>query len=288
MLLRKLLLFALASCFVPIGAIAQVTDTPSTSYPIASYEATPKVVRATNIWGGALKSVFFNGNPDTTQAIVIKGTVVDSFYSGGYYHAIVDLQVYLPDDSTLSYSAYRDTLTHGVELILPATSHALIRDSVLHVTLNATTGVSPADRFEASILSVGWDNLIPKHRVVWHPLSRLTIIPAWSDTLADNADTTYSDAVWGGWRWMTWAFNGICSSGVDDFGDSWFGWGIQNKFGDDWSMIHVVDDSFYIAQDVLKDTTVVHNVADSTRAALWGNTTTTNLYLEFLKWIGRN
>ena len=119
-----------------------------------------------------------------------------------------------------------------------------------------------------------------------HPISRLTVISAWSDTLADDADTTYSDAVWGGYRWMTWASNGITSSTSDD--NLQLGFGYQNKFGDDWSMIHVVQDSFLLSQDVVKDTSFVHNVADSTRAVIWGISTTTNLYLEFLKWIGRN
>lgn len=119
-----------------------------------------------------------------------------------------------------------------------------------------------------------------------HPLSRLTVISAWSDTLADDGDTVYSDAVWGGFRWMNWAWNGITSSTSDD--NNQFGFGYQDKFGDDWTRIRVVQDSMLLEQNIVIDTTFERGVADSTRLVMWGISTTVNLYLEFLKWIGRN
>ncbi len=173
---KKLLLIMLALCSTMAGALAQITSTAGTVLTVATYSAEPKVVVARNIWGAPLVSVFFDGDPDTTQAIIIMGTVVDSFYATGYYHAIVDLKVWLEDDSLMSYSAYRDTLTHGVELLLPATGHVLIRDSVLHVRLDTATGVSPADRFEVSIRNVSWDDLVPELRTVVIDSGMLNVI----------------------------------------------------------------------------------------------------------------
>jgi len=121
-----------------------------------------------------------------------------------------------------------------------------------------------------------------------HTKSRLTIAPAWSDTITAR-DTSYYLAVPGNVEFQRWFVKGICSSGVDDFGDSWFGLGHQLKVvGLGWGNIHVIDDSFYIQQDVMKDTSFVHGVADSLRLVAWGNTTTTKLYFEFWEWLGVN
>lgn len=115
--------------------------------------------------------------------------------------------------------------------------------------------------------------------------SRMTLIE--NDTLTGNTDTIYGLGVWGGYRWMNWGFKGITSSMGDD-GSNWFGLGVQNKFGNDWYEIIVVSDSFRIPLTVARDTSFSRAVADSSRIVIWGNTTTKNYYLEFLKWIGRN
>jgi len=147
--------FAMLVAFVCGFTVLMITlASAQVTAPIPSFFLTPKYLAPRNISGTPLKSVYYAGIVDTAQTVIMIGSVVDTFYSQ-CYHAIVHFNVSLQNQPNKATS-YLDTLRHGVEYPLPKVSYDGIRDSVLLVVLNATTGVKPGDRFEVSIREAPW------------------------------------------------------------------------------------------------------------------------------------
>lgn len=262
--MRKLLSFLAVLIFsFSVSLSAQITNPASVVFLIKSFDSP-------NLVGDPLVTATAWFNPDTMENFTITVTVTDTTDS-----THVDLGIILKrGERTITRKTLTDIRTDA-ELWLPDTVWTPgFPDSLFSMVLKDALFV-PGERFSLEINN--WRG----------PLSRLTLLID-ADTLADNADTSYSPAFWGAWRWDTFAFEGITSSTSDN--DNHLGWGYQNKFGGEWSKIYVITDSLLLEQSVIFDTTlgiVDIGVADSSRIAAWGVATTTNLYW-WLRWIGRS
>ena len=276
------------------GAQAQITNATSTDFAVLDTVSEPiGLMVGTEPYYMADNRVLATRSPVAVVAAWSTNATADSAWSytrGQRREWIVTLTTWNSADSTLIFTIneYQSsdrtllaTYTQAVDYgYYSGSAHCVADFGGMALGLNLSLA-----NYATILISTGWS----WHLYLWDidqvALSRLTIIPEWSDTLADDGDTTYSDAVWGGWRWINLGFKGVSSSMGDD-GNNWIGFGQQRKIDGEWYEIEVISDSFRIPLTIARDTTFTHPVADSLRMVIWGKTT--NFYLEFLKLMGRN
>ena len=297
MKINRYLALIIALIIIQAGAAqAQITNTTSTEFAVLDTVSEPSgLMVGTEPYYMADNRVLATRSPVTVVATWSTNATADSAWSytrNQRREWVVTLTTWNSADSTLIFTIneYQSsdrtllaTYTQAVDYgYCGGSAHCVPDFGGTALGLNLSLA-----NYATILTSTGWS----WHLYLWDigqiPISRLTIIPAWSDTIGSDADTVYSPAVWGGYRWMNLGFKGITSSMGDD-GNNWIGFGQQRKFDDEWYEIEVISDSFRIPLTIGRDTTFAHPVADSIRFPIWGNGSTTNFYLESLKFRGRN